>query len=134
MNEEIKRKNEKGETLKAGCVIVNDKDEVLLVSGHGQKVWAFPKGHMEHGESPEQAAIRETKEETGYDVLVVGRLSDAAYVQGKTGELIRVLLFRAMPLGTPDVAETKTRSAWFSKEEARRVLAPNLVPLLDELE
>jgi len=31
--------------------------------------WGFPKGHMEFGESPKQAAIRELKEEANLDVL-----------------------------------------------------------------
>jgi bis(5'-nucleosidyl)-tetraphosphatase len=42
----------------------NDKREYLLLhylSGH----WDFPKGHIEKGESKEQAALRELKEETG---------------------------------------------------------------------
>ncbi len=44
--------------------------EILLVrhlrSGH----WSFPKGHMEAGESEEDTARREIKEETGLDVLL----------------------------------------------------------------
>ena len=44
--------------------------EILLVrhlkSGH----WSFPKGHMEAGETEEDTARREIKEETGLDVLL----------------------------------------------------------------
>lgn len=41
---------------------------VLLVK-HGKKHWAFPKGHGEKNESPEETAIRELKEETGLDLV-----------------------------------------------------------------
>jgi 8-oxo-dGTP pyrophosphatase MutT (NUDIX family) len=37
----------------------------------GDLVWKFPGGGIEDGESPEQACIREVKEETGYDVRIV---------------------------------------------------------------
>lgn len=44
--------------------------EILLArhlkSGH----WSFPKGHMEPGETEEETALREIKEETGLDVLL----------------------------------------------------------------
>lgn len=33
--------------------------------------WGFPKGHLEEGETPAQAAVRETSEETGLDGLVL---------------------------------------------------------------
>ena len=52
-----------------GCIILNDKNEILLVlqtAGH----WGLPKGHVEEGETEEQTAIREVKEETNVDVIV----------------------------------------------------------------
>jgi 8-oxo-dGTP pyrophosphatase MutT (NUDIX family) len=33
--------------------------------------WGFPKGHLEDGESPAEAAVRETGEETGLEQLVL---------------------------------------------------------------
>ncbi len=37
-------------------------------SSHGANTWTIPGGHMEFGESPEETAIREVKEETGMDI------------------------------------------------------------------
>jgi 8-oxo-dGTP diphosphatase len=37
-------------------------------------VWTFPKGRPDAGETPEQAALREVKEETGYSAKVIGKL------------------------------------------------------------
>ncbi len=52
-----------------GCIILNNKNQILLIlqnAGH----WGLPKGHVEEGETEEQTAIREVKEETNVDVIV----------------------------------------------------------------
>jgi len=41
--------------------------EVLLIQ-HGAGHWGFPKGHPEPGESPQETATRELKEEVGVDI------------------------------------------------------------------
>lgn len=56
------------EEKSCGCIIL-DKNCVLLVK-HNSGHWDFPKGHVEEGETEEQTAIREVKEETGIDVEV----------------------------------------------------------------
>ena len=55
-------------------VIVTKGDRVLLLERkgvHGQGTWSTPGGHLEYGETPEQCAVRETKEETGVDIANV---------------------------------------------------------------
>jgi bis(5'-nucleosidyl)-tetraphosphatase len=47
--------------------------EVLLIQ-HQAGHWAFPKGHAEPGETPQQAAVRELQEETG--LLITKYLSE----------------------------------------------------------
>jgi 8-oxo-dGTP pyrophosphatase MutT (NUDIX family) len=37
----------------------------------GDIVWNFPGGGIEAGETPEEACIREVKEETGYDIAII---------------------------------------------------------------
>lgn len=54
--------------LKAGGIIYDsDKKKVLLVQSRG-KLWGFPKGTKNDGESIEDCALREIKEETGLTV------------------------------------------------------------------
>lgn len=56
----------------ANAVLV-DNDKVLLVQQRKQSayaLWSFPGGHVESGETPEQAVYREVKEELG--VTLVG--------------------------------------------------------------
>jgi 8-oxo-dGTP pyrophosphatase MutT (NUDIX family) len=53
----------------AGSIVVRldgKEPEVLLITGkRNPKSWIFPKGHIEKGETSEQAAVRETREEAG---------------------------------------------------------------------
>ena len=49
--------------------VVLDGKKVLIIqvkNMKGKKIWTFPKGHIEAGETPRQAALREVLEETGY--------------------------------------------------------------------
>ena len=133
MTEHAKVKNAKNETLKAGCVVVSDHDEVLLVTDQEKVIWTFPKGHAEPGETLEQVALREVKEETGYTVKIVKRLSDVTYTHGQTGELIRVAMFEAKPIGEPEKAEEETYSEWFPIQKVRDLIYKNLVFIVDEL-
>jgi ADP-ribose pyrophosphatase YjhB (NUDIX family) len=49
---------------------VISKDKILLVKERGDG-WTLPGGWVDAGESPSEAAVRETKEESGYDVNAV---------------------------------------------------------------
>jgi 8-oxo-dGTP pyrophosphatase MutT (NUDIX family) len=46
---------------------------ILLISTQGGRRWQLPKGHIEPGETPEETAVREVREETG----VTGRIVDS---------------------------------------------------------
>ena len=50
-----------------GALIINNKKEILLVKSHKwlNNKYSVPGGHVEIGESFEEAIIREVKEETG---------------------------------------------------------------------
>lgn len=58
-------------------VIIKRNDEYLLVqekkaSAYG--LWNIPSGHVDEGELIEEAAIREAKEEVGYDVRLIKKI------------------------------------------------------------
>ncbi len=53
----------------AGGLVYNKKNEVLFIFRNGK--WDLPKGGLEKGETNEIAAIREVKEETGIDNLII---------------------------------------------------------------
>ena len=56
-----------------GVIIIRDGQVLLLRrrNVHGAGSWSTPGGHLEFGESPEECAVREAKEETGVDIADV---------------------------------------------------------------
>ena len=59
-------------------VVVKQGDKVLMVQegeGSSKGMWNFPAGHLDEGEDIFAGAIREAKEETGFDVKLTGLLN-----------------------------------------------------------
>jgi ADP-ribose pyrophosphatase YjhB (NUDIX family) len=55
--------------LSVGAIIMNDKNEILMIDRLKKPFgWACPAGHLDEGEDPETAVIREVQEETGLTV------------------------------------------------------------------
>ena len=72
--------------------VILDNNKVLLVqvkSMKGRKIWTFPKGHIEQGETPRQAALREVLEETGYKAAIVKPLLKVRYAFTLKGRYVR---------------------------------------------
>jgi ADP-ribose pyrophosphatase YjhB (NUDIX family) len=55
-------------TVSAGGIVLNSQGMVLVVNQRGTS-WSLPKGHVDPGEEPLQAAIREIMEESGVSDL-----------------------------------------------------------------
>ena len=53
-------------------VVVNDAGDILMIQRSDNENWAVPGGAIDLGESMTQAAIRETKEESGIDCEITG--------------------------------------------------------------
>ncbi len=65
-----RRRKPREETSAGGVVFRRDGSETLfLLIRDSYRNWGFPKGHLEEGEQPDSAALREVTEETGLESL-----------------------------------------------------------------
>jgi 8-oxo-dGTP pyrophosphatase MutT (NUDIX family) len=56
----------------ASAIVTDEHGRILLIKRRDNTLWALPGGGHEIGETIEQTAVREVKEETGLDVEVTG--------------------------------------------------------------
>jgi len=81
------------EELSAGGVVVRDGADVLVIvprkrAADGRKVLGLPKGHIDPGETLEQAATREVREEGGVEAELIERLGDVRYWYRRGGQAV----------------------------------------------
>ena len=115
----------------AGGVVVRDGEVVVIVptrrAADGSRVLALPKGHMDPGETPVQAAQREVREETGVRGEPVTQLGESRYWyrrDGRTiGKEVAFFLFRYLDGDTADHDDEVEEVRWLPLERARRELS-----------
>jgi 8-oxo-dGTP pyrophosphatase MutT (NUDIX family) len=102
--------------------IADDGVEMLLVHRPKYDDWSFPKGKVETGESDEEAAVREVREETGFEVSLGAELDTVRYVDGRgRPKRVRYWLMTVVG-GRPAVPNAEV--------DALRWLAPELASTL----
>src|SRR5690349_5656163 len=77
-----KRMSTVDETSAGGLVVDPDRLRAVLIGRldrHGKLLWSLPKGHIEDGETIEQTAMREVREETGISARVLDSLGTIDY-------------------------------------------------------
>ncbi|HSZ12419.1 MAG TPA: NUDIX domain-containing protein [Solirubrobacteraceae bacterium] len=87
-----KARREQAREFSAGGVVVRDGQVVVIVptrrAADGSRVLALPKGHVDPGETPIEAATREVREETGIVAQPVRRLGESRYWYRRDGRTI----------------------------------------------
>ncbi len=116
-------------TAAGGVVVRGGQDdlEVVLAGRNADNTWVFPKGTPDRGESIEETAIREVREETGLDVSIVKPIGVTEYWFAVPGE--RVHKFVHFFLMRPEGGDLSRHDQeyddvrWVSVKEARRMLS-----------
>jgi 8-oxo-dGTP diphosphatase len=103
----------------------SDGIEILLrePTGHyGGYVWTFAKGRLDPGETPEEGALREVLEETGYPAKIIGKVSGSF-----KGDTSSTEYFLMEPMGTAGPLDEETSATrWVTPEEARELIAQTI--------
>jgi 8-oxo-dGTP pyrophosphatase MutT (NUDIX family) len=92
-----------------------------------EEILALPKGHPNGGESPEQAAQREVREETGLETELIEKLGDVRYWYARGGKRVRKVvaffLFRYRGGRVEDHDDEVEEALWLPLDEAAERLA-----------
>ena len=104
----------------ANVVVTNDAGEILLVRRSDNDNWAVPGGAVDLGESVADAAVRETKEESGIDCEIngfVGIYSDPRHVilytsNGEVRQEFSIVLTARATGGSPTPSSETSEVRW----------------------
>jgi 8-oxo-dGTP pyrophosphatase MutT (NUDIX family) len=104
--------------------------DVVLVGRAEQGTWALPKGTPMPGESREQTALRETREETGLDAFIIEPIDCIAYwFVMRHSRVYKTVYYYLMVATGGDTSRHDPeydRVAWFPADQALRVMSyPN---------
>ena len=113
----------------AGGVVKNSNEELLVI--FRKKKWDLPKGKLDYAESPENAAIREVKEECGIKNLELGKLlmnTFHIYTEKNKFILKKTHWFYMMSTDSgeliPQQEEKIEEARWMSKEKILKKVYP----------
>jgi ADP-ribose pyrophosphatase YjhB (NUDIX family) len=118
-------------TVSAGGVVVGPDGRVLVVSQKGDS-WSLPKGHVDPGETPLEAACREIGEESGIQDLILleelGRYERPKIGKGGKGEdpsEIKVIVMFLFKTGDTDLCPADAdnpEARWVERDDVASLL------------
>ena len=119
-------KNVKFHITVKGIVVLDNK--ILLLkrvkpSTDGLGFWELPGGGLEYGETPNQALIRELKEETGLDIVII----KPAYTFTKIGNLFKTEFPSKTPPHSPGSSLLLSRR-YSGRTPPRRLFRTDSIP------
>jgi 8-oxo-dGTP pyrophosphatase MutT (NUDIX family) len=109
----------------AGGIVLRSDDEgtpqfLVVTAKDNPKHWIFPKGHIEHGESAEVAAVREVLEETGIETTLRTYLGTTGFWFNE--DMIQVAFYLLSYCRSVGMGEGRT-IRWCTYQEALALLS-----------
>jgi ADP-ribose pyrophosphatase YjhB (NUDIX family) len=106
-------------------VVVNDAGDVLMIRRSDNDNWAVPGGAIDLGESMVEAAVRETREESGIECRItgiVGIYTDPKHVllytsNGEVRQEFSIVLTAGVMGGTLTPSDESSEVAWVPRKE-----------------
>jgi len=94
----LNEENRVNKEFSAGAIIFKREDNgvlFLVIYSNRNKIWGFPKGHLEQAETEKEAALREIKEETG--------LAGLKFINGFRKEAVYFTVSKRLPFKGQDI-------------------------------
>lgn len=102
-------------------IIIEKNDKFLLVKEGDPAVYGYtnlPGGHTEAGETPQEAAVREAKEETGLDISLQKLLGIYCFIR-KDQTFLRIVYLATVEDGSLSAGEDILELLWMSVAEVK---------------
>jgi uncharacterized protein len=126
----------KVQELNVYAVVRDSKGRILVMKRREPKVWEFPGGGVEWGESPEKAVRREVLEETGLKIGRMGLLctSSKVYKKGNLDKHSVYIVFEGRGEGKVKFGEEHSMALWADlKKIGKMKLGLNVEPIIEFL-
>ena len=107
--------------VSAAAIVLNDQNEIPLIKGP-RRGWEMPGGQVEEGESLSDAAIRETKEESGIDIEIV---KFCGIYQNVSSSICNTLFLARAIGGVPTTSPESLEVGFFPIEQALQMVTIN---------
>ncbi|MDP6771908.1 MAG: NUDIX hydrolase [Anaerolineales bacterium] len=116
-------------------IIIEIKKKIVLIERINEPYgWAIPGGYVNYGESVEDAAIREAKEETGLNVKLIRQFHMYSNPNRDPRQHNVSLVFIASAAGTPKAGSDAKTARLFGKDQLPLLVFDHLTIVQDYLD
>jgi 8-oxo-dGTP pyrophosphatase MutT (NUDIX family) len=102
--------------------ILEQNGEILLVQRPRYRDWSLPKGKLDRGETPLQAALREVKEETGYRAKALAFAGAFGYEVKGAPKVVLYWLMQPLKQGPILDPDEVSEMRWMTVRSALRLM------------